>query len=185
MADKEISLDGLIRVVEEMNRIHDPLEGWHGRHTAEMALQIAELVDVPPELVRPAGMLHDIGKIFIPEHVLNKQGELTDLEWNMIQRHTIMGAQAFRAYGSLAEIEQAILYHHENFDGSGYPAGLKGEAIPVLARLIRVVDSYDALKSPRAYRDAFSTEEALLTMEQHREWFDPKIFETFKQSIGK
>lgn len=181
---KEFSLDDLILLIERMMEIRDPYDqAVHGQRTAEMTVALAEGLDLAPDisqLVRPAARLHDLGKFFIAEDVLNKPGELTESEIYMIHQHTVLGAKAFRVLNVYPELEQVILHHHENYDGTGYPEGLAGEEIPILARMIRITDTYDALRSKRSYRGAATIEQALAAMEKQARWFDSVLFERFK-----
>jgi HD-GYP domain-containing protein (c-di-GMP phosphodiesterase class II) len=108
-----------------------------------------------------AGLLHDVGKIGIPEHVLNKPGRLTPEEFDLIKEHPGRSYEVLRPVASLEPVLDAVLYHHENPDGTGYPKGLKGEEIPLMARIIHVVDVFDALTSTRSYRGAYDVERAI------------------------
>lgn len=108
-----------------------------------------------------AGLLHDVGKIGIPEHVLNKPGKLTDEEFALIKEHPSRSFEVLRPVASLEPVLDAVLYHHENPDGTGYPCGLKGAEIPLMARIIHVVDVFDALTSTRSYRQAFDLDRAI------------------------
>lgn len=108
-----------------------------------------------------AGLLHDVGKIGVPEQILTKPGKLTDEEFAIIKKHPEMGYEILQPIASLKNILDGVLYHHENPDGTGYPSGLAGHDIPLVARVIHVVDVFDALSSNRSYRRAFSLEESL------------------------
>jgi putative two-component system response regulator len=127
------------------------------------------------------GFLHDIGKVGIPDSILFKPGSLTDSEWNTMRSHTTKGESICRHLPSLAPALPVIRHHHERWDGSGYPDGLRGEQIPLLARVLQVADIYDALTNPRPYKRAFSNEEALRILGQETEkgWRDPRIMKTF------
>jgi HD-GYP domain-containing protein (c-di-GMP phosphodiesterase class II) len=108
-----------------------------------------------------AGLLHDVGKIGIPEEILCKPGKLTEAEFAIIREHPRMGYEILQPIRSFKHVLDGVLYHHEYPDGSGYPEGLKGEEIPLVARIIHVVDTFDALTSTRAYRKAFTVDRAL------------------------
>lgn len=108
-----------------------------------------------------AGLLHDVGKIGIPEAILCKPGKLTDQEFEVIKQHPRMGYEILRPIASFDRVLEAVLYHHEQPDGRGYPEGLRADQIPLLARIIHVVDVFDALTSTRSYRSAFTVEQAL------------------------
>lgn len=107
-----------------------------------------------------AGLLHDVGKIGIPEEILNKPGKLTDEEFAIIRKHPRMGYDILKPIASFEGVLSAVLHHHENIDGSGYPDGQTGDETPVAAKIIHVVDVFDALTSARSYRAAFSVEKA-------------------------
>jgi putative two-component system response regulator len=127
------------------------------------------------------GYMHDIGKVGIPDAILFKPGKLTPQEWDVMRTHTMRGVEICRHVKSLAPVLPIIRHHHERWDGSGYPDGLAGEAIPLLARLVQMGDIYDALTSPRPYKDAISPVKALriIREETARGWRDPRIEELF------
>ncbi len=127
------------------------------------------------------GYLHDIGKIGIPDSILLKPGRLTAQEWTIMRSHPARGEEICRHLRSLAPVLPLIRNHHERWDGSGYPDGLRGEEIPLLARVLQVADIYDALTNPRPYKEAFSAEKALeiLRLETDRGWRDPLIVKAF------
>lgn len=113
------------------------------------------------QLLEWAGLLHDVGKIGVPEAILQKSGRLTEEEFAIIKKHPEMGYEILKPIASFKEVLDGVLHHHENPDGSGYPAGLKSDSIPLFARIIHVVDVFDALSSTRSYRPAFSIEGAI------------------------
>lgn len=113
-----------------------------------------------------AGLLHDVGKIGIPEHVLNKEGPLTDEEYEIIKGHPSRGDEILKPVASLEPVLEGILYHHENPDGTGYPKGLKADEIPLVAAIIHVVDVFDALTSTRSYRQAYDPERAMAILRE-------------------
>ena len=108
-----------------------------------------------------SGMLHDIGKIGVSEAILNKTGKLTDAEYENMKQHTVLGAEIVRPLGLPEETISGVLYHHERFDGRGYPEGLQGAAIPISAAIIAVADAFDAMTSDRPYRKGLSKEAAV------------------------
>jgi putative nucleotidyltransferase with HDIG domain len=110
--------------------------------------------------VRLGGLLHDLGKLAIPGRILSKPGRLTDREWARLRNHPEAGVAIVDRLGFDAAVAEIVLYHHERIDGSGYPDGMLGEAIPWPVRIVSVMDAYDALTSPRAYRDALSIDAA-------------------------
>ena len=108
-----------------------------------------------------AGMLHDVGKIGVPEAILNKNGALTDEEYAIIKKHPMRGVEILKPLSELKDSLDAVKYHHERYDGKGYPDGLKGDQIPIIAAIIGVADSYDAMTTDRPYRKSMKTEEAI------------------------
>ncbi len=156
----------------------------HSQAVANYAVALAHALKLSPEDVestRLAAFLHDIGKIGIPEHILCKQGPLTDEELEVMKQHPVIGAdQILAPVSSLRPVIPAVKYHHENWDGSGYPEGLKGEDIPLGARIIAIVDAFHAVTSDRAYRKALPVVEAKKILEQSAGTkFDPNLTEVF------
>ena len=127
------------------------------------------------------GYMHDIGKVGIPDSILFKPGKLTANEWEVMRTHTTRGAEICRHVKSLAPVVPIILHHHERWDGSGYPDGLVGAETPLLARLVQIGDIYDALTSPRPYKDAMSPAGAVRVIREEtaRGWRDPRIVDLF------
>jgi response regulator RpfG family c-di-GMP phosphodiesterase len=125
--------------------------------------------------------LHDVGKVGIPDSILFKPGKLTAAEWVVMRSHPARGEEICRHLKSLAPVLPIIRHHHERWDGSGYPDGLRRDQIPFLARIVQVADIYDALTSARPYKPAFSADEALRTIEEEtgRGWRDPEIVDVF------
>lgn len=127
-----------------------------------------------------AGIFHDMGKIGVSETLLNKPGKLADDEWEEIKKHPVIGADIVAKIDTLQEVSDMIRYHHLHFDGTGYPGGLKGDAIPIGARIISVADSYDAMTSKRPYRLAMSAEEACRELQRcSGTQFDPWVVRAF------
>lgn len=187
----------LERANAELIQAYDStIEGWsraldlrdretegHSQRVTEITLRIAREMDFPEnELVhiRRGALLHDIGKMGIPDSILLKPGALNEEEWKIMRLHP---QYAFEMLSSIAYLRPALdipLYHHEKWDGSGYPYGLKGEQIPLAARIFAVADVYDALTSERPYRKAWSKEDALnYIKEQAGKHFDPKVVQVF------
>lgn len=129
-----------------------------------------------------AGYLHDIGKIAIPDAVLQKAGMLTPEEWEVMKSHSAIGADLLAPLSTMNHVLPIVRHHHERWDGSGYPDGLAGEEIPYLARVFQLLDSWDALTTERPYKPAMSSSDALaiLTHEASEGRWDPKLFEQFK-----
>ena len=130
---------------------------------------IARSLDLAPELVAKiqlAGLLHDIGKIGVPQEVLMKPGALADEEWEIIREHPVVGERITRESPFFAEIADIIRHHHERHDGTGYPDGLVGGDIPVAAAIIGLADAYNAMTSPRPYRDALPPARAIAELDR-------------------
>lgn len=127
------------------------------------------------------GYLHDVGKVGIPDSILFKPGKLNAQEWVVMRSHTTRGAEICRHLKSLEPVLPMIRHHHERWDGTGYPDGLRGEQIPMLARVLQIADIYDALVNPRPYKPAYSPAKALRTIQHETEhgWRDPEIVNLF------
>lgn len=137
----------------------DPYTAGHSQRVSDMALKVCELMSLEKsetEKIHIAAHLHDIGKIGVPDRVLNKTTRLNDEEWEAMKKHPKIGADILSKSIHLSELKYIVLCHHERFDGKGYPLGLKGDNIPFGARIIAVCDSIDAMTSDRSYRKAYS-----------------------------
>ncbi len=161
----------------------------HSERVTELSIKLALELGVASEeteKIKLGGLLHDIGKIGIPEAILNKPGRLTDEEFDIIKSHPDKGVKIMGKVEFLEIIVPIILSHHERFDGRGYPQGLSAEEIPLLARIVSVVDTYDAMTTDRPYRKALTIEEALTEIEKCRgSQFDPDIADAFIRMIRR
>jgi putative two-component system response regulator len=178
--DSETVLFSLAQSVEE----RDPALGAHCERLSLMSCAIGIAMGLPPadiSALQRGGYLHDIGKVAIPDRVLFKPGPLTEEEWEIMKTHTERGERICYHMRSLADVLPIIRHHHERWDGSGYPDGLKGTDIPLLARILQVADIYDALTNTRCYKRALTMDEALdiIRSEARRGWRDPEIVEAF------
>ncbi len=137
--------------------------------------------------LRQAGVVHDIGKISIPDAILLKPGPLTVAETTILREHPVTGEEICRGLGSFKEVLPIIRHHHERLDGTGYPDGLKGAEIPRTARILQVVDVYDALMTERSYKKAFSRSRSLeiLRAETERGWWDLEVVHAFLQLLDE
>jgi diguanylate cyclase (GGDEF)-like protein/putative nucleotidyltransferase with HDIG domain len=155
----------------------------HSRKVSEYAVTLAEALRLPQDtihLIRAAGLLHDIGKIGVPDSILTKPTALEQKEWEPIRTHPELGVEILRHVVDLSNCLPAILHHHENWDGSGYPHGLKAEAIPFEARILSVADAYDAITSPRPYRTQLNLKDALDELRRcSGTQFDPALVPIF------
>jgi|GEM_PF-3398216 len=161
----------------------EPSSALHLRKTEWLGKAFARRLGLMPseeKILLYGLLLHDIGKIGVPESVLNKPGPLTDEEWELVKLHPQIGAKIIQPFSSLREAIPLVLYHHERWDGKGYPKGLKGKRIPFMARVVSVIDAYQAMRADRPYRSALSVEKALaeLRKESGRQ-FDPEIISKF------
>ena len=168
-----------VRALVVATEAKDPYTAGHMQRVADMAVKIGRAMGLPPEELRilaQAGVIHDVGKIEVPDAVLNKPGRLEPEERELINQHPANGERIGRTLG-LHKLElEVIRHHHERWDGAGYPDGLAGERIPVLARIMAVADVYDAVTSARAYRSAWSREDARnLLARDSGTAFDPQI----------
>ena len=159
--------------------------GQHTRRVGDLSVTIAHHLGLPEaeiELIRLAAPLHDLGKIAIPDAILGKPGKLTGEEYDQMKAHTTIGAEmlAGSPFALVKMAEQIALTHHEKWDGSGYPSGLAGEAIPIAGRIVAVADVFDALTHSRPYKPAWSSADAITEIErQSGRHFDPKVLEAF------
>ncbi|WP_434303088.1 HD domain-containing phosphohydrolase [Clostridium botulinum] len=142
------------------------------------------LTESETEELKTIGLLHDIGKIAIEENILNKGEELTEDEWQEIKRHPEIGYRILNTVNDMLEIAEYVLYHHERWDGKGYPKGLKGEEIPLQSRIITIVDAYDAMTSQRSYRNALREEIAIEELKINSgTQFDPELVRIFIEKV--
>lgn len=182
--------------IDLVNAYDATLEGWakahdlrdhetvgHSKRVAEMTVQLAESLKVPSnELVHIArgALLHDIGKLGIPDAILHKPGPLDDGEWRLMRQHPVLAYELLKGIPHLGPAMDIPRFHHEHWDGTGYPDGLRGEAIPRAARIFAVVDVWDALRSDRPYRKAWETEKVLdYLKERQNTQFDTEVVKAF------
>jgi HD-GYP domain-containing protein (c-di-GMP phosphodiesterase class II) len=175
--------DSLVCAFNQMLDLKDINTGVHSTRLAEWALRVARKMDMPEEglyQVEVAALLHDIGKIGVPDSILKKSGPLTRDERALINRHPEYSWSILRLFPGLEEASLYALHHHENIDGSGYPAGLKGDDIPVVSRIISVIDAFDAMVSNRCYRPGLAHCEAIARLVQSSgTQFDPSVVQAF------
>ena len=173
------AVEALLRAVESTHRC---VRG-HSERTAHLAEQLANAAGMSAgecRTARMAGLLHDVGKMGIPEQVLSKPGCLTSEERSLVNMHPEIGHRIVQGVGGLEHAVPAVLWHHERWDGAGYPHGLSGEAIPKMARVMAIVDSYDAMRSDRPYRLALPPEQALREIHSGAgKQFDPALAQAF------
>ncbi|MEP6753728.1 MAG: HD-GYP domain-containing protein [Candidatus Dormiibacterota bacterium] len=182
---KETTLD----LVAQALYARDRRTELHSIRVGELAGRLGEHFDLRDrecELLRTAGSLHDLGKIGIRDDILNKPGPLTEDEWEIMRRHPDIGADMIAQHPALAEVAPLVRHHHERLDGSGYPAGLKGEVIPFGARILAVAESFDCITGPRLYKPHPMTPlEAVEDISEHSgSWYDPAVVDALRGLHG-
>ncbi|SET56688.1 HDIG domain-containing protein [Oceanobacillus limi] len=184
---QQVKKDNLSLITALSNAIdsRDKYTMNHSKNVAAYSVQIAEKMNLPPNIlqsIRIGGLLHDIGKIGISEYILNKPGKLTEEEFAVIKSHPIIGYDMIKHIDSFRKdgILHIVLYHHEKYDGTGYPKGLKGKEIPLVARIVSVADVFDAMSSKRIYRDEIDYNVVLTVLQENKgTQFDPEIVDIF------
>jgi putative nucleotidyltransferase with HDIG domain len=161
----------------------DPYARGHSSRVTVFSQAMARRIALDKDrlsVLRLGALLHDVGKLAVPSSVLLKRGPLTETEFGQVRRHPAAGARMLQTLGAPPMILPVVLHHHERWDGSGYPAGRKGEEIPLEARLLCVADSFDAMTSTRPYRAPRRPDEALDELERCAgSQFDPEVVEAF------
>ena len=166
----------------------DPYTHGHCERLSDYSVRLGEHLGLSEDqlvALRRAGVVHDVGKIAVPDAILLKPGCLTPDELTIIREHSVVGERICAPLKSFRFVLPIIRHHHEKLDGSGYPDGLRGDAIPVTARVLQIVDVYDALTTDRPYKRAFSVTDALQTMKEEvaKGWWDPRIFGEFERLV--
>ncbi len=165
----------------------DKYASGHSERVTRYSLVIAKAMNLPQveiDRLAQAGLLHDIGKIGISELVLNKNGKLDKSEFNDMRLHPVIGRDILAPIAGFKEISEIVYYHHEHFNGNGYPTGLVGENIPLLSRIIAVADTYDAMTSTRAYREKLDRMKAIMEIKENSgTQFDPKVVAAFLKVV--
>jgi HD-GYP domain-containing protein (c-di-GMP phosphodiesterase class II) len=166
----------------------DPSTNGHSIRVARYSREIAKRMGFSSEecnRVYYIGLMHDCGKIGIPDSILKKPAKLTPEEFEIIKTHTTQGAKILSDFNSIPGIQDGALYHHERYDGQGYPCGLKGDEIPLIARIICVADSFDTMNSKRYYKEKYSKDDIISEMTTNRgTQFDPRIVDIFLSMIS-
>lgn len=166
--NKQEVIDTLLRL-NQFIRLKDGYTQMHSEHVSEYAVMLAKELGLSQEeihLIKIGGELHDIGKVGIPDAILQKQGRLTNQEFDIMKRHTIIGDAILPDREEFSEIRKMIRHHHERIDGHGYPDGLKGDEIPYFARILAVADTFDAMTTQRSYNRMKTLEEALIELQR-------------------
>jgi putative two-component system response regulator len=167
----------------------DPYTKGHCDRLSSYSEALGRRLGLPQEecvALRRAGVVHDVGKIGVPEHVLLKASSLNEEEWEVMKQHPITGERICSPLKSFRLVLPIIRHHHEKLDGSGYPDGLKGDKIPMTARVLQITDIYDALVTDRPYRRALLHGDAIRTMqdEARRGWWDSSLIKEFESLLG-
>jgi HD-GYP domain-containing protein (c-di-GMP phosphodiesterase class II) len=175
--------DSVICAFNQLLDLKDIGTGVHSTRLAEWALRVARKLEVPEKdlyQVEVAALLHDVGKIGIPDAILKKSSALTPEERTVINRHPEYSWSILRLFSGLEEASLYALHHHESVDGTGYPAGLKGDDIPLASRIVSVIDAYDAMVSNRCYRKGLPHEEAIRRLQASSgTQFDSRVLQAF------
>ncbi|MEE9198563.1 MAG: HD domain-containing phosphohydrolase [Dehalococcoidia bacterium] len=193
LTSSRITRDGasVVRVLQGLGAVleaRDLSTKGHSERVGQYAFRLGMRLGRSPrecESLRFGALLHDIGKIGVADSVLSKPGPLSEEESEEVRSHAQIGARILEGFGGGAMGQEAVLHHHERWDGTGYPDGLKGEAIPLAARILAVVDSYDTLVSGRPYQRAVSATEAAAAIRQGRTTrYDPMVADAFLGMVG-
>lgn len=179
-------------VISALGQVVEARDGYSGQHIArvmDLSVRLAHAVGLSSTAVRQlrrAAALHDIGKVNVPDSVLNKPGPLSDSEWQSMKKHAITGGEIVRRLGSpdAEQVASVVRHHHERLDGQGYPDGLSGEAIPLAARIVSICDSFDAMISDRPYRQGMPVAKAvsILRSGAGTQW-DARLVEAFVTKV--
>lgn len=173
----------VIKIME----MYDLYTKGHSENVAELASVIAKEMNLSKKIIKDsywAGLVHDIGKLLIPIEIINKTEKLSENEFELIKKHPVWGNKALSDSKTLKPIAKHLLYHHERWDGKGYPEGLKGEQIPIISQILGVADAWDAMLSKRAYRDPLSFKKAVAEIKNNRgTQFSPKVVDAFLKIV--
>ncbi|GAW30520.1 HD-GYP domain-containing protein [Carboxydocella sp. JDF658] len=187
MAAQEAIHVGTIKALMSALDAKDHYTAGHCMRVTDYALLLGRAVNLPQErldLLEEAALFHDIGKIGIPEQILNKKDSLTTEEFEEMKKHPVIGAEIIASTRVFAEHAELVRHHHERYDGRGYPDGLKGEEIPIEARIMAIADTYDAMTSDRPYRSRMSKEKAInILLDCRGTQFDPQLVDVFVELI--
>jgi len=180
----EVTLDSLLAAVDG----HDSYTHGHSLRVSQSSAVIAEAMAFEAdavELIRDAALVHDIGKIGIPDALLRKSGKLTQDEFELLSLHPVLGASILARTPTLKHLVPAVLHHHERWDGNGYPAKLAGAEIPIESRIVFAADALDAMTTNRPYGTVFTFEGALTELRRCAgQQFDPEVIEALHDAVG-
>lgn len=183
------NIEQKIKTLLSVLKVKDSFTYVHTQRVTELSTMLAEKIELSENqisIIKHGAMLHDIGKIEINRAILNKRGRLTKEEWNVLKQHPVWGAEIAKSINLAKASLSAIMFHHERWDGKGYPYGLKGEEIPLESRIICIADSFDAMTSHRPYRNALTIEQAIHELNRCRgTQFDPYLLDYFIPIISR
>lgn len=183
---RQMTMQTVMTIVNTIDAKDEYTKG-HSQRVSEYAVALAEELGMPEEeieRIRYVGLLHDIGKIGVPDAILNKPGRLNNTEFSLMKLHTMVGGEILKDINSMEDLDVGAKYHHERYDGKGYPEGLAGEDIPFVARIIGIADAYDAMTSHRVYRKRLSDEAVQEEIARCAgAQFDPKLAEVFLNMV--
>lgn len=187
--DELESAEAVLCTLGKSIEARDAYTEGHCERLADYAGSLGRVLGLPDadlSALRRGAYLHDLGKVAVPDAILLKNGPLTPEERRMMQQHPLVGEEICRPLRSFQAVLPIIRHHHERWDGSGYPDGLQGEAIPLTARVLQVVDVYDAITTDRPYRRALPSGAALETIEAEarRGWWDPRVVQAFREVVN-
>jgi putative two-component system response regulator len=188
ITDELENAETVLFTLAESIEARDPYTRGHCERLAEMSSRLGAQLGIPDEHIKAlrwAGTVHDVGKVAVPDAILLKPGPLTLEEMTMMRRHSVVGERICAPLRAFRLVTPIIRHHHEKRDGSGYPDGLRGEEIPLTARILQLADVYDALTTDRPYRTAVPSEEALQIMDDEAKlgWWDQDLFDRFRGMI--
>ncbi|HET6603826.1 MAG TPA: HD domain-containing phosphohydrolase [Xanthomonadaceae bacterium] len=175
-------MDTIARFVEGVVEGRDPDLAGHLDRLGEAANEFSSRLGLSreeSELLEMGARLHDIGKLSISESILNKPGRLTATEFSLVKQHAAIGFLLLTPLDLDPRINEIVHFHHENFDGTGYPQGLSGDGIPLLARVVRILDTFDAVTDDRPYKKGASKAQALQILQSEARLYDPELLNAF------
>ncbi len=185
---QKMSLQSITTIANTIDAKDEYTKG-HSQRVADYSYALARELGMSEEEcmdIRNIALLHDIGKIGVPDSILNKPGKLTEEEFRIMKQHPVVGSEILKDIRLLPNLDVGARYHHERYDGKGYPSGLMGEEIPLIARIICITDSYDAMSSNRVYRKGFSDDWILAEIERCKgKQFDPELADAFLRLLRK
>jgi len=178
------AIEALITAMEAKDRY----TSGHSKRVVEYAIMMAKKIDLNPTdrfLLQLSAALHDIGKIGLPDEILNKASSLRDIEYNIVREHPLIGSKIVSKIDELKDVSRIIKHHHERYDGTGYPDKLKGKKIPLLSRILTIVDAYESLVSDRVYRKRIKHDQAINELQRGAgTHFDPELVKVFIKEIN-